>query len=140
MKSTLLLTIIACVLFSCACKKDPTIVSNICDKQIIIDSKLYNNGDNDPLTIKDIKLDGDCLDITYSYGGGCADVQFNLVCDGAIMESMPLQTNVRVNFRDKDNCKALITTTESIDLTPLKKLGTPISFKLKGWETRILYE
>ncbi|CAG0993840.1 hypothetical protein RHDC4_02690 [Rhodocyclaceae bacterium] len=75
----------------------------------------------DAVTIVSATIDGDTLNLTVSYGGGCSDHAFGMLAGTAWMESYPVQIGMRLaHDAHGDACDALLTRTLRFDLTPLK--------------------
>jgi hypothetical protein len=83
-----------------------------------IDSPLWAA---DPLTIRDGRIDGDTLRLTVSYGGGCRPHSLQPLAEAAWLESFPVQVMARIAHNaGGDLCRALITRSLRIDLSPLR--------------------
>jgi hypothetical protein len=69
-------------------------------------------------------IEGDCLILTVSYGGGCADHDFALHWNGIVLESAPPQVHMRLSHKDGDDrCKAIKTEELRFDLATVKAYG-----------------
>ncbi len=76
----------------------------------------------DLLEFREVRIVGDTLEATVSYGGGCAEHGFALVFANIFLESDPVQMRGLLSHDAKgDPCRALITRTLRFDLTPLKE-------------------
>jgi hypothetical protein len=140
MKNVLVLILALAVVTACK-KKDNPPYDGPCDQEVVLDEGLYNNGPDDTFFFESVNLSGDCLEVVIQYGGGCGEIELDLIDAEAILESLPVQRNIRVALMDKDSCEALVTETRSFDLTPLQ-IGNEnkILLNLDGWEDQILYE
>jgi hypothetical protein len=101
----------------------------------------------DALIIKDAIVQGNTLQLTVNYGGGCGDTQFQLLGSPYFMESNPVQANVALSFKDEDLCEASIEKLLSYDLSRLADYyknthhtssGT-IMLNIQGFSTRVSY-
>lgn len=111
-----------------------------CNREIIVDNSLYENSPNDIYNFKSVEIKGNCLNITIEYGGGCGDIELKLIDSEYVMESIPVQRNLRLSFKDEDYCKALITKKISFDITPIQIQGeSTIVLNLANWDEQILY-
>lgn len=86
-------------------------------------SSVYTRLPDDPFTINDVKIDGDCLQISLSFSGGCAAHEFimtyqELPKSGEYSGKLTLGHNSH-----GDSCEAYITQIVSFDLTPLQVSG-----------------
>jgi len=111
-----------------------------CESSTIVDSDQFMNAPSDPFFFRKVIINGDCLEIELQYGGGCGDTEFQLVGAEEVMESFPEQRNIRLSFKDEDNCEALVTKTLSYDLTSTRvgDSGTVI-LRLQEWEEGLEY-
>ena len=87
--------------------------------QIVIDETKLNSIESDEFAISSASVQNDSLKVVVQYGGGCGLATFELITDGAFMESDPVQLNVTLSFDDKDDCEAYITKEISFDLRNL---------------------
>ena len=75
----------------------------------------------DAFELGQARMEGDFLVMDIRFGGGCDRHEFLLAGSGAIMESMPPQTNVVLaHDANGDPCRALLSRTLRADLTPLR--------------------
>jgi hypothetical protein len=95
-------------------------------------------------TITDVKVEGNTLFVSISYGGGCQEHFFKLVGAQATSRSYPASRAVKLIHTGKqDNCKALLMKTLEIDISDLallKESGSEIELVLEGWSEPILYK
>jgi hypothetical protein len=141
MKSLQLISLILFFLSLNGCKSDPAIPST-CDSMLVIDKNGFENGPNDEFDIDTLVLSGNCLELTYFYGGGCGTTKMQLFdYDKFIDNTMNLpKRRLRFSFKDDDNCEAYIKTTESFDLTPLQKgNSSPLRIEINGWDAMLQY-
>ncbi|NBC06767.1 MAG: hypothetical protein GVY26_06190 [Bacteroidetes bacterium] len=103
---------------SCSCE-DPA----PCDALALLDNSAYQNGSDDPYFLREASIEGDCLYLRFQYGGGCKEVDFDLVGAFQLGETAPLTRFVRVALDDDDNCEALITEEVTFNLKPLRVEG-----------------
>ena len=96
--------IIMAVLLLSSCSTDQPIEC----KSTVIDQEQYLSSQSDTYELEEVQLTKDgCLKITLIYGGGCGEVSASLVDSGDVLESDPVQRNLRLIFDDNDNCEAL---------------------------------
>ena len=133
------LIILMFVSISCSNEVEPNDITD--EIKIIIDGELYNSAPNDTFSIKEIKITNDILKIVIEYGGGCGDVEAKLIDAGVVMESNPVQRNIRLSFKDHDFCKALIEKEYSFDIKSIQVIGdNRVFLNIKDWNNkRILY-
>ncbi len=113
--------------------------SAFCDQSLIIDNERYASQSLDSFTISDVTLTEHCLEITYG-ASGC-DGNFwhiELVDSGGIMESLPVQRDLRLKFTNNESCLAVFSKTTSFDLSPaMLENEEAILFNLEGWDEQI---
>lgn len=144
--------IILALLFSCSTTKETT--SSLTEQGS--DSTENDQGDRieitakegdlvklDPITIDDVQLNGNYLEITASYSGGCAEHHFEFVGSRAIMKSYPPKRAVQlIHNANEDHCRQYITQIIRVDLRKMadvEKPGNKIYLLLDGWKEEILY-
>lgn len=93
--------------------------ADIVSKNIIIDEDSFHSISKDEFSIQDTYIKDDSLVLTIEYGGGCGTIEYDLVTDGAFMESYPVQLNIAVSFEDDDTCEALVREQLSFNLSNL---------------------
>lgn len=114
--------------------------SEICSP-IINKRRLYDEAESDPFRIKEVLVAGSCLEVTIEYGGGCGEAEVLLIGSGEYMESLPVQTNVKLLFKDHDPCEALVRRSFYFDLDTVLPPGeTAIILHLEAWEQEIHYQ
>lgn len=78
---------------------------------------------NDAVTINSATINGNSLELSVSYGGGCRNHEFTLITNGNFMDSLPVQTGVYLAHDAKgDTCYAMVSRMLRFDLSPLKTL------------------
>ncbi len=141
MKNTILFLFLSLLSLGCLTNDTNNSPDSLCDNQSIADADLYQTAPDDPFTFISVQLDGDCLVIKFSYGGGCQETDVKLIDADVVMESYPVQRNIRLSLNDTDDCEAIVTVERSFDLIPLRAQGEDkVSFNLAGWDGALLYE
>ena len=138
-KSLILLSFIFFTLISC---KDNSLNSNQsdCDQKIIINNSLYKNSPNDIFEFINVEIENNCIIILIEYGGGCGEVEFKLIDSEIVAKSNPPQRDIRLSFKDDDDCEALIRKEITFDLTPIQIVGTnKVYLNILNWDKGILY-
>lgn len=139
MKNSFFLFLMGLSLFSCSdneidlsnpsSSNNPNIVLRL-SKDIFdtIDNNRKNNiSEGDSFSIIESKRNGDDLQITLSYSGGCNEHTFEIIWDGIVYADNPCKMNLLLIHRGNfDGCEALTTDTINIDL---KKFMGNIMFK-----------
>jgi hypothetical protein len=140
MKTSLLFLIPAFLFLSLTSCTDKNQPSPECGDYVFIGKNFYNNGPDDPFSMEDVSLEGDCLTLKVQYGGGCGGATFTLVDKSDIERTSPPTRYIRLALKDQDNCEALITEDKVYDLSPLQvETDTQIKLVLQNWEGEIVY-
>ncbi len=140
------LALIGITLLSCGTKKEAKEALN--DKKAPIESTITAKvkvgefvKENDPLTIDTAYTVGNMLYIDVTYGGGCADHEFELIGSPAIAKSYPAQRAIQlVHHSNNDRCKALVKKTVVADVSELtdnQNEGNVIMYNLDGYKPKI---
>lgn len=77
-------------------------------EDLLIDETEYNNAQVDEHEIVYAFIQNDTLKVIVKYGGGCGFADFQLISNGAFMESYPVQLNLILSLIDDDPCEAVI--------------------------------
>ena len=78
---------------------------------------------NDDFALNSAMIDGDTLEISVSYSGGCEAHKFTLIVSDQFLESFPVQLNVSLAHNAMgDTCEAYPTENYNFDLTPIKTM------------------
>lgn len=113
-------------LFLSACTNQEEIIRNAdCPKYVTLNYSNYDSLKTDPLVLRDVKFDGDCLVLTLQYGGGCKEHQIDLAFIQPECGTPPLPPptfEIRHDARG-DACKALITKDYSFDISGIREKG-----------------
>jgi len=118
-----------------------TLINEACPNAVVVDSDSYASFPNDAALITSVAIDGDCLLISVQYGGGCEDLEYNVVGQGAVMQSSPVQRDIRFSFSDTDNCEALVTMELMFALFPTRADGeNEVILNLQGWSESLSYK
>jgi hypothetical protein len=84
---------------------------------------LCDDGDPmDPLSVTELAIEGDTLNVSVSHGGGCEEHRYGLCYEDSWAESDPIQVGFRVlHDADGDSCDALLSKDLRFDLTPFER-------------------
>ncbi len=126
-------------------KNTETSVSNSkqvnCDLKTIISAELYKNDLNNSLSINSIILDENCLKVSYSSSGCDGNTwEIQLIDSGEVLESDPVQRNLKLSLKNDELCLFEITKEVSFDLSNLKGDGDRSVLHIKNWNTPIIYK
>lgn len=114
---------------------------NNCDLLAFEDYDIYELGSDFQFSITDAYIEEDCMIISVSYSGCEEDITTILVDQGVVMESFPVQKNVKfIVTTDITDCLPFFETTISFNLIPLRVANeSQINFNLEGFAEQLLY-
>ncbi len=140
----ILLTATACDTEDPVCCINPSLVDPTaeCGNAAVIDDNLFQTAPDDALDIQDVRLEGNCLTITFA-ASGCDGATWEeaLIGDTSILESLPVQRGLRLSINNNEECDAVPSKTASFSLVPAVVEGeTSVLINLQGWNQQILYE
>jgi hypothetical protein len=136
---TISFLIFSVLCLSLSCKKDEKTPST--DKSIIIGTDAFNTYPNDPLTISDVSISGDYLQIGFS-SSGCDGKSWiiELVGSSDILYSDPPQRQIRLSLKNNEACQAAFGKTMTFNLKPSRINSGEIILNLAGWNSPIKYK
>ena len=111
-----------------------------CDQDVIISQTEYNNAPSHPVTIGDMKIEGNCLKIKFGASGCSGDNwTVKLIDAGVVAESMPCQRILRLSLNDIGCCLAYFEKEMSFNIEKLQIQGyRSVILNIEG--KSILYE
>ena len=112
-----------------------------CDLLAFEDADAYELGSDFPFSITQALIQEDCMIISISYSGCVEDITAILVDEGIVMESFPVQKNVKfIITTSVSDCLPLYETTISFNLIPLRVANeSQINFNLESFAEQLLY-
>jgi len=144
-----LVTLVAVMAFACNQDDPLPIVPPVnvapdsnCDQIAVIDDNLYDTAPTETHFIDTVYFQGDCLVITYA-GSGCSGNSFEeaLIGNTLVLESFPVQRQMRLSFKSNEDCLAVFTKTVTFNLLPAQVTNEPsVLISLEGYDQQILYE
>ena len=138
MKHLIILLFISLLIVGCDNSITPE--ETCSDNKTILSHELFLNGPNDGFLFDEVIIENDCIKLTIQYGGGCGDVEANLIDSEAISKCNPRQRDIRLAFKDNDSCEALITKEYIFDLSPIRIDNVnKILLNLTGWDKQLEY-
>lgn len=111
-----------------------------CDQNVIISPIEYQNAPNDPFSITEMTITGDCLNIKFAASGCDGNTWIvKLIDSGDVAESYPCQRTLRLSLDNKEVCAAIPGKEISFDIKDLQIVGNDkVILHVSGEE--ILYE
>lgn len=134
--------------FLAACMVDDNVpihsddfASENCDILAIANNNLFKSESNFFYFIDSVSLEENCLLIGLQYSGCNQEIQALLVDEGVILESSPIQRNIKVVINTEiTGCEPMFYKMVSFDLVPLQADNeNQISFNLEGYNQALLY-
>lgn len=114
----------------------------MCDRVVIVSDRNYDKAkDESDFSIRGISISGNCMTIAYSYGGGCKDIETELVAsENSVQNAMNLPyRELKLSIDDDDNCEALVMAYEEFDISALQNEGNSTIIRLHKWDEEIVY-
>tara|TARA_R110002050_G_scaffold20348_1_gene57710 strand:- start:108826 stop:109254 length:429 start_codon:yes stop_codon:yes gene_type:complete len=140
MKKFLLIPIIGLLSLIGCTKYQSDLNTDSCKDTIIINSPKYSSTVTDDFEISKAYIKGDCLKINVAVGGGCGTIDFTLLAREEVIETLPVQREIRLVVDDNDTCEMLINKELSYDISGLKIAPHgSINILLEGYEKPITY-
>lgn len=128
---------------SCDSDDDNSNIEHNCDFiSEVISEDDFNEINTSNYEINDIKLNNDCLIITFTSSGCGTDLwEENLVSTDAFYTVFPLQRALKMELINEELCEAVFQKTVSFDLTPFQIDGqNELPLNIDGWHEQIIYE
>lgn len=137
MKNLLVLIASVFLFASCDDKNDAIILDN---ESVIINNMLYNETVTNNYTITDVQLNENLLTIKIS-SSGCDGNSWKAVLIDAneILESHPVQRNIKLSLENNEACLAVFEREFTFDITILKEDFSEVILNLERWNSQINY-
>jgi hypothetical protein len=133
------LLIIAMISFFTACNENDN-EAVLKNESVIVDNNLHTNTAVNNYTITAVKIEGNLLTLKIS-SSGCSGNSWKAVLVDAneILESYPVQRNVKLALENSESCLAVFEKEFTFDITILKAGFSEVILNLEGWSTQINY-
>lgn len=110
------------------------------DESVIISNSVYNSTTTNNYTITDVKIDGNSLTIKISSSGCSGDSWKAVLVDAnEILESNPVQRNIKLALENNEACLAVFEKEFTFDISILTTSFSELFLNLEGWNTQIYY-
>lgn len=107
---------------------------------IIISQELYQDLVPNQVNVTEVALDEDCLTVTMAISGCDNEHTINMISDGEIAESFPVQITFDFEDLNPQDCEALFMIDRQFDLSELRDLVEgDISIRFRNSDKSILY-
>jgi len=112
-----------------------------CDQFALADNSLYEGAESDFYQIINAEVFEDCLNLEVSASGCSGETwEFLLLATEDVMESSPVQRNIKLVLINQEACLAVFSREVSFDLTDLQVEGeNEVVFNLQDHEESITY-
>jgi hypothetical protein len=140
-KMTMMKKIFLCaMLISLSCSDSVDADFDLCNECVIIDNTLYNSSKTVDFTVNNVLLNRDFLTIKIG-ASGCSGNSWKatLIDANQILESNPMQRNIRVIFENNEACLAIFEKEFTFNIKKLKEDESKIILNLENWNTQINY-
>ena len=122
------------------CSETTELNLNNCNECVLINNTLFNDTKTTNYTITNVILIDDFLTITISASGCSGDSwKATLVDANQILESNPIQRNIKISLENKEACLAVFQKDFTFNIQKLKENQNAIILNLEGWNTQINY-
>ncbi|MBI3134949.1 MAG: hypothetical protein HYZ14_09790 [Bacteroidetes bacterium] len=144
MKSLAILTctLLLPAVFSCGTvreknqKKEET--SDLQKAELVDNLDAFRNSAD--VTILDVRVVQNSLELDVEYSGGCETHEFRLLGSTMIQKSLPPKRGVLLFHDNKgDSCRSIESQTLRFDISVLAYEGGEIILNLEGWKTPVSY-
>ncbi|WP_439130144.1 hypothetical protein [Polaribacter sp.] len=134
----LTITIVFLCFTGCNDNIDDAILQN---ESVIINNKLYQSTVTNNYSITDVKLENNLLSIKISSSGcGIEDWNAVLIDANEILESYPVQRNIKLALENNEACLAVFEKEFTFNISTLKEDFSELYLNLEGWNTQIHYQ
>lgn len=141
MKRLLFLLLLTPILWAMQCDEKLVDPNPACPEQVVVSESDYKNAPADELTVIDAFILNDCLTIEFAASGCDGSAwEVKLIDANVVMESYPVQRNIRLSLRNQEECDAVITKTVAFDISPLQLEYDKILLNLTNSGAQLLYE
>lgn len=129
------------LLLNMQCNEDDVRSSTSCDEVATVDNDMYQNTQTAFYSFGNVEISEDCLSITISASGCSGDSwELELIGSEDVMESFPVQRNIKAVLTNNEACLAVFSREWTFDLTPLQVDGeSQVTLNLQDFSEPILY-
>lgn len=130
--SLLLIVIISC---------NEIVENNFTNDSVVINETIYEQTNTNNYTILDVKLNGNELTLKIGASGCNSNSwQATLVDSGLVLESFPVQRNIKIALENNEACLAYFEVEYTFNIQSLVDNLAPVNFNLEGWNQVINYK
>lgn len=139
MKKKFLILLALTVLFFKCDEKDIDV--NYENENVVVNNSLYNQTETNNYTITNVQLTENELTVKISSSGCSGDSWKAILVDAnLILESFPIQRNIKLALENNEACLAVFEKEFTFDISTLKEDYESLYLNLEGWNSQIFYE
>lgn len=110
------------------------------NESVISNQNKYKQTSTKNYTITDVELNGDLLSVKISSSGCNAGSWKTVLVDAnQILESDPVQRNIKLSLENNEACLAVFEKNFTFNIKSLKENYTKVTLNLEGWNSQIIY-
>ncbi len=118
--------------------KKEELVTEIPKAIIVSNWEEYREGS--PVNIESANIDKNIIEIDINYSGGCAEHEFILIGQEAVMKSLPPQRIIKLYHKPvEDDCRELIQQKLKFDISAFKYSTNEIVLRLENFKGALVY-
>lgn len=104
-------------------------------------NKLPDSIKSDFFEIESMILDGHCLKLGISYGGGCGETSLQLFYENIDASTMPANVFLSPKFTDHDPCRAIVHDSVLFDLSEFQGVARSggVIIHLVGYKEKVVF-
>lgn len=105
-----------------ACSNDDPVNENCPDRIIVSESKYQSINNDNAVLIQEMSIEDDCLKMKVGFSGCDDGHTIEMVTDGAVAESFPVQVYFKLSDENPQACQAFFVKELSFDLSQLDQV------------------
>lgn len=102
-----------------ACSSDDPVNENCLNRIVISESKYQSVNNDNAVLIQEMSIEDNCLKMKVGFSGCDDEHTIEMVTDGAVAESFPVQVFFKFSDENPQACQAFFVKELSFDLSPL---------------------
>lgn len=107
---------------------------------VIISNSIFQGLASNQATLIELSIEDDCLTVMLGISGCDADHTLNMISDGGIAESLPVQITFDFQDENPQDCEAYFVVERQFDISPIRDLiKDDIIIRFRNSNSSILY-
>lgn len=108
---------------------------------VVISNSIFQDLAPNQATLIELSIEDDCLTLLLGISGCDADHTLNMISDGGIAESLPVQITFDFQDENPQDCEAYFELDRQFDLSPIRDLiEDDIIIRFRNSDSSILYK